>query len=55
MSRNKSRLGCAEFRQSVRLSRRGFLKAGALGVGGLSLADLFLLEAQGAPIHLDSP
>ena len=53
MSQNKSRLGCAEFRRNVRLSRRGFLQAGALGIGGLSLADLFRLEAQGAPIHQD--
>jgi len=53
MARKKSLLGCAEFQHNVRLSRRGFLKAGALGVGGLSLADLFRLEAQGAPIHQD--
>src|SRR5262245_56033376 len=31
-----------------RLSRRGFLKAGTLGIGGLCLADLFRLKAQGA-------
>src|SRR5439155_26010987 len=30
------------------LSRRGFLKVGALGVGGLTLAELFRLRAQGA-------
>ena len=30
------------------LSRRDFLKVGALGVGGLSLADLLRLKAQGA-------
>src|SRR5437016_11849191 len=29
------------------LSRRDFLKVGALGVGGLSLADLLRLRAQG--------
>lgn len=29
-------------------SRRGFLQAGALGMGGLSLPDLFRLQAQGA-------
>src|SRR5438552_3333536 len=30
------------------LSRREFLKAGALGVGGLTLADLLRLKAQGS-------
>src|SRR5713226_5554896 len=30
------------------LSRRGFLKVGALGVGGLTLADLLRLRAHGA-------
>src|SRR4051794_32933780 len=30
------------------LSRRDFLRAGALGVGGLTLADLLRLRAQGA-------
>ena len=30
-----------------RISRRGFLKVGALSVGGLTLADLFRLQAQG--------
>src|SRR5207245_10145168 len=30
------------------LSRRGFLKAGTLAVGGLALADLLKLKAQGA-------
>ena len=29
-------------------SRRGFLQAGALGIGGLSLAELFRLRAEGA-------
>jgi uncharacterized protein (DUF1501 family) len=31
-----------------RISRRGFLKVGALGFGGLTLADLLRLKAQGA-------
>lgn len=53
MSQQNSRVGCAEFQHNVGLSRRSFLKAGALGVGGLSLADLFRLEAHGAPIHQD--
>src|SRR5271155_881715 len=30
------------------LSRRGFLTAGALGIGGLTLGDLLRLRAQGA-------
>lgn len=30
------------------ISRRGFLQAGALGIGGLTLADLLRLKAQGA-------
>lgn len=35
-------------RSSDPISRRGFLKAGALGIGGLTLADLLRLKAQGA-------
>jgi len=31
------------------LSRRDFLRVGALGVGGLTLADLLRLRAQGKP------
>ncbi len=34
--------------KSTSLSRRGFLQIGALGVGGLTLADLLRLEAEGA-------
>ena len=41
--------GCAEFRQQTSLSRRGFLRAGGLGLAGLSLADLLTIEAQAAP------
>lgn len=37
---------CSEFRRQS-LSRRGFLHAGMLGVGGLSLADLLRSEALG--------
>lgn len=33
---------------AARFNRRGFLRIGALGAGGLSLADLLRLEAQGA-------
>jgi len=39
------RLGCTEFRQQFRTNRRGFLKAGGLGVTGLTLADLLRHEA----------
>ncbi|MEZ5944690.1 MAG: DUF1501 domain-containing protein [Planctomycetaceae bacterium] len=41
-----TRLGCTEFQQRTR--RRSFLQAGALGVAGLSLSQLFQLEAQAA-------
>ena len=41
--------GCAEFRKQTSLSRRGFLRAGGLGLAGLSLADLLTIEAQAAP------
>ena len=33
----------------MKLTRRGFLQAGGLGLGGLSLADLLATEAQAAP------
>jgi hypothetical protein len=42
------RVGCAEFRRNLAsdaMDRRGFVKAGALGFGGLSLANLMRLEA----------
>ena len=39
---------CGEFRQRQMLDRRGFLKAGMLGAGGLTLADLLRHEARGA-------
>jgi hypothetical protein len=41
LSNSGSRLG-------DRICRRGFLTAGALGIGGLTLADLRQLRAQGA-------
>ncbi len=41
------RVGCPEFRRNLALDRRGFVKAGALGLGGLSLANLMRLEAAG--------
>ena len=40
-----SNSGC---RQRDHISRRGFLKVGALGIGGLTLSDLLRLKAQGA-------
>src|SRR4051812_2618055 len=41
-------IGCPEYRQHLRLSRRGFLQAGMLGLAGLSLPQLLHLEAQAA-------
>src|SRR5262245_1485229 len=40
------KLGCAEMRRSVSLSRRSFVKAGILGTTGLSLAELLRAEAR---------
>ena len=40
-----NRIGCPEFRRNLAMDRRGFVKAGALGLGGLSLANLMQLEA----------
>lgn len=37
---------CRELRSLARTSRRGFLRAGALGVSGLTLSDLLRLEAR---------
>jgi len=41
-------IGCAEFQQNLRMNRRGFLQAGLLGAGGLSLTQLLRAEAQAA-------
>ena len=38
-------VGCPEFRRSLEMDRRGFVKAGALGLGGLSLDNLMRAEA----------
>jgi hypothetical protein len=38
--------GCADFEQSLRSNRRGFLQAGVLGTSGLSLANLLQSEAR---------
>ncbi|MDP6717706.1 MAG: DUF1501 domain-containing protein, partial [Pirellulaceae bacterium] len=40
------RIGCVEFRQQLQTSRRSFLKAGGLGVAGLTLSDLLRHEAR---------
>lgn len=39
---------CADFRRAQRLSRRSFLRAGAIGASGLTLANLLRGEASGA-------
>lgn len=49
MSFWNSRHGCADARRSFQAGRRGFLQAGALGVGGLSLADVLRAEASTTP------
>lgn len=36
--------GCPEFRRNLAIDRRGFVKAGALGMAGLSLSDLLKAE-----------
>jgi hypothetical protein len=41
--------GCADMRQAVRMSRRGFVQAGLLGAAGLSLAELLRAEARADP------
>ncbi len=48
-SQGGARIGCAEFQRSLRMNRRGFLKAGLLGASGLSLAELLCIESQAAP------
>ncbi|MBI3865718.1 MAG: DUF1501 domain-containing protein [Planctomycetia bacterium] len=69
MSWSASHPGCAEFRRTVRMNRRGFLHAGMLGTTGLSLAGLLRHEAlagtasrpnsviilwmRGGPSHID--
>lgn len=49
MSRDVARQGCDEFQRQPGLSRRGFLKAGGLGLAGLTLADLLRHEAAAGP------
>jgi len=44
----ETRLGCPEFRRVLAMERRSFLKAGVLGMAGLSLAELLKFEALAA-------
>ena len=46
MTHAPNRIGCAEFRQQLRANRRSFLKAGGLGLAGLTLSDLLRHEAR---------
>jgi len=43
-----AQIGCDEFRRSLAVNRRGFVKAGILGATGLSLAQLLRVEARAA-------
>ncbi len=43
------RFGCAEFLRQPGMNRRGFLKAGGLGLAGLTLADLLRHEVHAGP------
>src|SRR4051812_21169127 len=45
-NRGGARIGCPEFRPSLSLDRRGFLRAGLLGAAGLSLADVLRAESK---------
>ena len=46
-TRGDTRIGCADFRRSLKMDRRSFVKAGVLGTAGLSLSDLLRHEARG--------
>jgi len=46
MARKNDRLGCSEFQNQMGMSRRSFLKAGGLGMSGLTLTELLQHEAQ---------
>ncbi len=46
MARKNDRLGCREFQNQMGMSRRSFLKAGGLGMSGLTLTDLLRHESQ---------
>lgn len=49
MARKNDRLGCSEFQNQMGMSRRSFLKAGGLGMSGLTLTELLQHEAQAGP------
>ena len=44
--RGGDRVGCQNFHDTLRTDRRGFLRAGMLGMAGLGMADLFRAEAR---------
>jgi len=46
---------CSELQNSVTIDRRAFLRAGAIGVGGLTLAELLRHEAQAGSDEADRP
>ena len=45
--------GCEEFQRNLAIDRRGFLKAGALGMTGFSLSQV--LKAQNLAVPKDRP
>src|SRR5205823_3441731 len=47
--RGGARIGCTDFRRQLTPDRRSFLKAGALGATGLTLAGLLRAEARANP------
>lgn len=54
-SSSPSRIGCADFRRTLRMDRRSFIKAGVLGSAGLSLSNLLRHEARAqTPKRLNS-
>jgi len=46
MRSGSDRIGCTDFRDTLRADRRGFLKAGMLGAAGIGLSDLLRAEAK---------
>src|SRR6185295_2992311 len=40
------RAGCADFRRTLQVNRRGFVKAGVLGSAGVALSDLLRAEGR---------
>ena len=45
---SRGQIGCEDFRRTLALSRRGFVKAGVLGMAGLALPELLKREAVAA-------